>query len=93
MARSALKLALAAEKGRDPRDKKHKRILKEKQQVKLDKKNRGVLEVDSDDDIDEEVSGSESGGASIGIMKDGDEEMIDQEDDDERGSSRRGRGI
>lgn len=80
MARSALKLALAAEKGKDPREKKAKRILKEKQAAKLAKKNRGIQQVDSED---EEEDDAEVGGAALEGDDDDDEEMGDNDDEED----------
>ncbi|EEY13919.1 Ebp2p [Verticillium alfalfae VaMs.102] len=54
MGRSALRMALAAEKGQDPRDRKLKRVLKEKHRAKVDKKNMGVQDVDEDENEDED---------------------------------------
>ncbi|ROT40878.1 Ebp2-domain-containing protein [Sodiomyces alkalinus F11] len=68
MGRSALKLALAAEKGKDPREKKLKRQLKQKRREKENKKNQGVQPVD-DDEVEDEDDASkvdeEEGGAAL----------------------------
>ncbi|KAH7362964.1 eukaryotic rRNA processing protein EBP2-domain-containing protein [Plectosphaerella cucumerina] len=79
MGRSALKLALAAEQGKDLREKKLKRQLKAKQAAKKAKKNHGVEHVDSeDDDSDDAETGgatlNESGDADSDAEMDGDEE-------------------
>ncbi|KAM0276343.1 hypothetical protein ACHAQH_006836 [Verticillium albo-atrum] len=75
MGRSALRMALAAEKGRDPRDRKMKRVLKQKHREKAEKKNIGVQEVDEDED-DEDKTNAEANSAA----ESEDEEDIMDED-------------
>ncbi|KAH6686156.1 eukaryotic rRNA processing protein EBP2-domain-containing protein [Plectosphaerella plurivora] len=79
MARSALKLALAAEQGKDPRQKKFKKQLKAKQEAKQAKKNVGIEHVDSEDDENDDA---EAGGATLNQSgDDNSDEDMDGEDD------------
>lgn len=81
MARSALKLALAAEKGKDPREKKYKNQLKAKQEAKRSKKNRGIEQVDSEEDENEDT---EAGGAILKVAgADSDDDMAESDGEDD----------
>ncbi|KAL2753918.1 hypothetical protein ACRALDRAFT_1041686 [Sodiomyces alcalophilus JCM 7366] len=89
MARSALKLALAAEQGKDLREKKLKRQLKQKRREKEKRKARGVQPVD-DDEVEDDASkvDDEEGGAALAQSDDegADTKMADAENESEDGS-------
>ncbi|KAM0324199.1 hypothetical protein ACHAQA_008393 [Verticillium albo-atrum] len=77
MGRSALRMALAAEKGRDPRDRKLKRVLKEKHREKAEKKNVGIQHVDDEEDDEEEADIAPAAGSAA--ESDDEDDLMDED--------------